>query len=244
MKKWMFGALITGFAFAVQAGTAVDYTVGDTVFEGFIENAGADAPLVLLIHDWDGLTEYEIKRAGMLNDLGYSVFAIDLYGKGIRPTTMEDKRKCMTMLSNDRPIMRAYMKGALVVAEEQGLNTDQCVVVGYCFGGTAALELARSGEPLKGFATFHGGLALPEGQNYSEATGEFLIMHGTADSHIGMDQFAALATDLEKAGQSHQMITYGGAPHGWTIFGGKSYREKQDAQSWNHFVRYLDAVLK
>ena len=106
--------------------------------------------------------------------------------------------------------MRAYMNGALDEAKKQGLNIDLCVAMGYCFAGTAVLELVRSAADLKGFATFHGGLGLPEGQDYAKAAGEFLIMHGTADSHIGMDQFSELAGQLEKAGVSHQMITYSG----------------------------------
>jgi dienelactone hydrolase len=71
--------------------------------------------------------------------------------------------------------------------------------MGYCFGGTAVLEFARSGADLKGFATFHGGLSLPEGQDYAATRGKVLILHGTADRNIGMDQFAALAGDLEDA---------------------------------------------
>lgn len=244
MNKQIGTCIFSLLCVAALAGTAVDYTVGDVVFEGFIEKAGPDAPLVLLIHDWDGLTEYECRRAGMLRELGFSVFAIDLYGKGVRPSELEDRKKCMAMLTADRSRMRSYMTGALRFAEEQGLNIDNCVAMGYCFGGTAVLELARSGENLKGFVTFHGGLALPEGQDYSRANGEFLILHGTADANVGMDQFAALAGDLEKAGVSHRMITYGGAPHGWTVFGGRAYREKQDAASWEHFVRFLERTLK
>jgi dienelactone hydrolase len=230
-------------AAGVFAGEAVTYEVEGAAFEGYMERAADGAPMVLLIHDWDGLTDYEIKRAGMLKDLGYSVFAVDLYGKGVRPTELEDKKKCMTLLTDDRPKMRSYMREALAFAQQQGLNADNCVAMGYCFGGTAVLELARSGELLKGFATFHGGLALPEGQDYSKTQGEVLVMHGTADSMIGMDQFAALANDLEQAGVPHQMISYGGAPHGWTVFGGTAYREKQDQQSWRHFTDFLKEVL-
>ncbi len=228
----------------VFAGAAVDYEVAGISFQGYIENAGAHAPMVLLIHDWDGLTDYEVKRAGMLRELGYSVFAIDLYGKGVRPTEIADRKKCMLMLMDDRPKMRAFIKGALEFVESQGLSADNCVVMGYCFGGTAALEFARAGGAVKGFATFHGGLACPDGQDYSEAKGEYIIMHGTADAGIGMDQFAALAIDLESAGRPHRMITYGGAPHAWTVFGGTGYREKQDYESWSHFIQFLEDVLK
>lgn len=231
---WM-GAVLTA------VGGKIDYEVDGVEFEGYIEKAGSKAPMVLLIHDWDGLTEYEVKRAGMLKGLGYSVFAIDLYGKGVRPTEIADRKKCMTMLTDDRPKMRAYMKGALAFAKEQGLNTENCVAMGYCFGGTAVLEWARSGESLKGYATFHGGLGLPEGQDYSKITGEYLIMHSITD---GMKPFSQLAEGLEKAGVGAQLICYAGAPHGWTVFDSKRYAEKQDKESWNHFIQYLEDVLK
>jgi dienelactone hydrolase len=241
MKKIGFGFVVLWSACSVFSGTAVEYSVGEVAFEGYIETSGADAPMVLLIHDWDGLTEYEVKRANMLNELGYAVFAIDLYGKGVRPTEMADRKKCMSMLTSDRPKMQAYMKGALAFAKEQGLNTDNCVAMGYCFGGTAVLELARSGESLKGFATFHGGLGLPEGQDYSEVSGEYLIMHSITD---GMAPFSELAEGLEKAGVGAQLICYTGAPHGWTVFDSPRYAEKQDQESWNLFIQFLEDVLK
>ncbi|QBG46143.1 dienelactone hydrolase family protein [Verrucomicrobia bacterium S94] len=234
---YVFGFLLA----APVVAASIEYSVDDVVFEGYMDRAGPDAPLVVIVHDWDGLTEYEIKRAGMLRKLGYSVFAVDLYGKGVRPTEIADRKKCMAILTDDRPKMRSYMKGALEFAEAQGLNTDNCVVMGYCFGGTAVLEFARSGADVKGFVTFHGGLGLPEGQDYSRATGEYQIHHSITD---GMPPFAALAEALEKQGLSAQLISYTGAPHGWTVFGGSRYREKPDRESWAHFLRFLEDVLK
>ena len=241
MKKWILGSAVSLLTLNLLAGAVVDYSVGDMAFEGYIEKAGKDAPLVVIIHDWDGLTDYEIKRANMLKELGYSAFAIDLYGKGVRPTEIADRKKCMSILTGDRPKMRAYMKGALEFAKSQGLNTDNCVLMGYCFGGTAALEWARSGESLKGFATFHGGLDLPEGQDYSKAKGEYQIHHSITD---GMPPYAALAEALEKQELPAQLISYTGAPHGWTVFDSPRYRERPDRESWNHFLQFLEDVLK
>lgn len=197
------------------------------------------APLVLLIHDWDGMTEYEMKRADMLAGMGYAVFAADLFGAGVRPTKDEDKRQHTGELYQDRGKMRRLMTGALEAAGGKGADTSNAVAAGYCFGGGAVLELARSGADLKGFATFHGGLKTPDGQNYSAAKGELLIMHGTADAAITLDQFAALAGELEAAGVAHEMVTYGGAPHGFTVFGSDRYREDADRKSWARFSAFL-----
>jgi dienelactone hydrolase len=157
---------------------------------------------------------------------------------------MKDKRQHTGELYKDRKKMRALMDGALVAAKRQGARVDNAVAMGYCFGGAAVLEWARSGAEMKAFVTFHGGLATPEGQDYSKTGGRLLIFHGTADTAITMDQFAALADELEKAGVPHEMITYGGAPHAFTVFGGKRYREDADKKSWTRFTGFLQETLK
>ncbi len=223
---------------------SVTYSVNGTSYEGYYVSPATPSPLVLLIHDWDGLTDYEIKRADMLSELGYAVFAADLFGAGVRPTDVTDKRQHTGELYEDRAKMRSLLHGALSAAKEKGADVTNVVVAGYCFGGAAALEFARSGVDLRGFATFHGGLATPEGQNYLAAKGEILIMHGTADAAITMDQFTALATELHTAGVAHEMITYGGAPHAFTVFGSDRYREDADGKSWRRFLQFLEDKLK
>jgi len=245
MKSILIGLLAVALPVAAQAGEAVDYTVDGEAFQLYRASPdGASKGLVLVIHDWDGLTDYEVKRADMLADMGYAVFAADLFGAGVRPTKVEDKRQHTGELYKDRQKMRRLMTGALEVAAGKGADTGHAVAMGYCFGGAAVLELARSGADLKGFATFHGGLKTPEGQDYSAAKGEFLIMHGTADSAITMDQFSALAVELGSAGIRHEMVTYGGAPHAFTVFDSDRYREDADRKSWARFSEFLKATLK
>jgi len=229
---------------AVAAGDLVAYEVNGEPYEGYFVSPSANAPLVLLIHDWDGLTDYEVKRANMLADKGYAVFAADLFGAGVRPTEVQDKRRLTGELYKDRDKMRTLLKAALETAQSQGATIHNAVAMGYCFGGTAVLELARSGADLKGFVTFHGGLSTPAGQDYSKTKGTLLILHGTADASITMDQFAELAAMLEKNSISHEMITYGGAPHAFTVFGSNSYREDADKKSWRRFTAFLNETLK
>jgi dienelactone hydrolase len=234
---------VSTFAFGAT-GAVVNYQVDGQPYEGYYISPAEKAPLVLLIHDWDGLTEYEIKRANMLAEMGYAVFALDLFGAGVRPTEVKDRRQHTGELYKDRQKMRALMKGALETARDKGADIDNAVAMGYCFGGAAVLELARSGADLKGFATFHGGLKTPQGQDYANTRGEILIMHGTADKAITMDQFAGLAQELETAGVAHEMITYGGAPHAFTVFGSSRYQEAADKKSWMRFKKFLADTLK
>ena len=242
MKRYFLCIILTlavpGVVFGA-AGAAVIYQVDGKSYEGYYISPSRQAPLVLLIHDWDGLTDYEVKRANMLAELGYAVFAADLFGAGLRPTEVKDKRQHTGKLYKDRVKMRALMQAALDTAKSKGADVKNAVAAGYCFGGAAVLELARSGADLKGFATFHGGLQTPEGQDYAKTRGEILIMHGTADSAITMDVFAGLAKELESAGVAHEMISYGGAQHGFTVFGEKSYQEAADRKSWKRFQEFL-----
>lgn len=229
---------------ANASGEYISYQVAGKSYQGYFVNPSPNAPLILLVHDWDGLTDYEVKRAEMLADLGYAVFAADLFGEGVRPTEVKDKKQHTGELYEDREKMRALMKGAYDTAILKGAPANNSVVMGYCFGGAAVLELARSGMDFKGFVTFHGGLQTPAGQDYKNTKGKLLILHGSADTAIPMEQFASLTNQLEAGGVEHEMTTYGGAPHAFTVFGAESYREDADKKSWKRFIEFLDATLK
>jgi dienelactone hydrolase len=243
MKTLFTFALLFSLHTTVSAeGAPVDYTVGGDAYEGYYTQPAEGAPLVLILHDWDGLTDYEIQRADLLAGKGYAVFAADLFGKGVRPTKVEDKRQHTGELYQDREKMRALISAALHQAGERGADTDSVVIMGYCFGGAAVLEAARAGIPAKGYVTFHGGLSTPEGQSYADTEGEVLVFHGTADAVITMDHFAALAKELEEHQVPHEMITYGGAPHAFTVFGSDRYRKDADEKSWARFLTFLARV--
>jgi dienelactone hydrolase len=235
--------LLLSISYAHATGENIAYQVAGHSYEGYYISPAADAPLVLLIHDWNGLTDYEIRRADMLAEQGYTVFAADLFGAGIRPVKDEDKRQHTGELYQDRNKLRALMQGALDAAKAKGANIQYAVAMGYCFGGAAALELARSGAALNGFVSFHGGLATPDGQDYKSTRGKVLVFHGSADTAISMDQFAQLAKELEASRVPHEMISYGGAPHGFTEFGTDRYRVDADNASWTRFLMFLNETL-
>ena len=224
-------------------GKEISYEINGEPFEGYFINPSPKAPLILLIHDWDGVTDYEIRRANMLADMGYAVFVADLFGAGIRPTETKEKRKLTGALYKDRKKMRSLLQGALNTANAKGANIQNSIAIGYCFGGTAVLEFARSGVDLKGFVTFHGGLSIPVKQDYSKTKGKVLVFHGTADKNVTMDHFSKLADELETKKISHEMITYSGAPHAFTVFGSSRYREDADKKSWKRFTEFLSKNL-
>lgn len=224
-------------------GVAVIYEIDGAAYEGYYVSPAPGAPLVLLVHDWDGLTDYELRRADMLAEQGYAVFAADLFGAGIRPTEVVDRRQHTGALFSDREKMRRLLRGALATAKYNGADVHNAVALGYCFGGAAVLELARSGEALKGFVSIHGGLSTPQGQDYAKTSGKLLILHGAADANISMQDFAQLANELETHGVDHEMIAYGGAPHAFSVFGQDRYRETADRESWVRLTRFLEQTF-
>ncbi len=246
----MLKTIATGFvaalwllASAVSAET-VRYSYQGQALEGFYLSAGEKAPLVMLIHDWDGPTGYEFRRAEMLKEQGYSVFVADIYGAGIRPVEVADKRHHTGELYRDRNRMRGLINAALQKAAELGANTDNSVMIGYCLGGTAVLEMARAGSPMQGFVAIHGGLGTPAGQDYSNVKADILVQHGAADANISMAEFAALSQALEQDGAPNEMISYGGAQHSFTKFDNPKYHPEADKKSWQRLLGFLQSQLR
>ena len=227
-----------------QAGSPVDYQVLGKTFEGYFTKAkNRSNGMVLIIHDWDGLTDYEIKRAEMLSNMGFDAFALDLYGKGNRPKESGALKAETGKLYKDRERMRQLILGALTEARKHGHH--KVVVVGYCFGGAVALELARSGkaEDIAGYATFHGWLSTPKGQSYPKNTPPLLIAHGGGDTSISMDDVAAFSKELEGVGVPYEIQVYSGAPHAFTVFDSNRYRKVADEQSWDALSKFLNKNL-
>src|SRR5437773_10874634 len=139
----------------------VEYRQGDTVLEGLsvYDDATQDKrPAVLVVHQWKGLGSYEKKRAEMLAKLGYNVFAVDIYGKGIRPANPKDAASEAAKYKENRTLLRSRVLAGLEQLKHHQLTDAKKIgVIGYCFGGTTALELARSGADVAGGVSFHGG---------------------------------------------------------------------------------------
>jgi dienelactone hydrolase len=227
-------------------GEAFAYSVGGEQFEGYVarnSNIPASRGTVLIVHDWDGLTDYEMRRAEMLAALGYTAFAIDVYGADVSPQTVEENRALSGALYADRNTFRERLLGSIEAAATIPGATDDMVMIGYCFGGAAALEAARAGAEIDGFVSFHGGLGLPEGQSYEAVEAPIMLFHGTADPVSGMADLAALLDALEAAGVPHGAEVFGGARHSFTVWGSGDYDLAADQGSWAGLLAFLDARL-
>jgi dienelactone hydrolase len=240
--------LLPAIAQAEIVTETVRYSHGEQAFEGYAaynSALGSEQPTVIIIHDWDGLGDYEKARAEMLAQAGYAAFAVDLFGAGVRPQSIERRRQLTNALYADRDRMRALMESGLDAADNQSaIGADTAVAIGYCFGGAAALEWARSGADLEGFVSFHGGLATPDGQTYEQVQAPLLILHGSNDQVAPMSDVADLAARLDEDSVAYDMEIYGGARHAFTDWhASQRYDASADLKSWAAMMDFLGQAL-
>lgn len=232
----------------------VDYSHGETALEGYLaydDASPAKRPGILLVHDWTGLREEPKKRAEELAKLGYAVFAVDMYGKGVRPTDPKDASAQASIYKNDRALMRERAKAGLdVLTKQTVVDASRLAAIGYCFGGTTVLELARSGAPLRGVVSFHGGLGTPHPEDAGNIKGKVLVLHGADDPYSPKEEVEALEDEMRKAGVDYQVHLYGGAVHSFTIHEagsdnsrGAAYNADADRRSWASMRQFFDEIF-
>ena len=221
----------------------IEYRDGDAVLEGFLawddETAGA-RPGVLVIHDWVGVSPYVQSRCEQLARLGYVAFAADVYGKGVRPQTPAEAARQAGRFKGDRPLLRSRVNAGLAALRElPTVDRRRVAAIGYCFGGTAALELARSGADVAGVVSFHGGLDSPTPEDAKKIRAKVLVLHGGDDPHVPPAEVAAFEAEMRAAGVDWQLVAYGGAVHSFTrpdagsdASKGAAYDERADRRSW------------
>ncbi|WOI56478.1 dienelactone hydrolase family protein [Palleronia sp. LCG004] len=223
----------------------VGYDVDGVEHTGYFAAAddGEAAGLVVLVHDWNGIDDFEREQADMMAAEGYDVFVVDMFGADTPTGTMEQNRAASSELGQDREKMRMLLQAGLDQAEQQS-DADGMVVAGYCFGGGVALEMARSdfADRADGFGSFHGSLGLPEGQSYSPDAAPILIMHGGGDESQPLGSVYELMQTLEEAGATYTVEVYSGAPHGFTEPGDR-YQERAATESWETFNDFLEDRL-
>ena len=238
---------------AIQTKT-VEYKQGDTTLEGFVTYDDAikgTRPGILVVHQWMGLTDYEKKRAEMLAQLGYVAFCADIYGKGVRPQNMTEAGAQAGKYKTDRQLLRARVNAGLDALRQQPqIDPKRIAAVGYCFGGTTVLELARSGADIAGVVSFHGGLDAPDPADGKNIKCKVLVCHG-ADDPLSLPQdIAAFENEMRKGNVDWQFIQYGGAVHSFTQPNagndnskGAAYNEKADKRSWEAMKQFFAEVF-
>lgn len=258
--KYLFMAIITimtGFmsAYAELRTEVVEYKHGDALLEGYLAYDDAvkgKRPGVLVVHEWWGLNDYIKKRADKLAKLGYIAFAIDMYGKGIRTKESQRAGELSSIYSKDRKLMRARAHAGLDILKKHNLIDNQRIAaIGYCFGGTTVLELARSGADVAGVVSFHGGLTTLNPADTKNIKAKVLVLHGADDPFISKEQISDFQDEMRKAGADWQMVFYGGAEHSFTNpeangYGikGVAYNEEADKRSWEAMRAFFLEIFR
>jgi dienelactone hydrolase len=232
----------------------VDYKHGETILEGFLaydDQTPGKKPGVLIVHEWTGLGDYVKKRAVEVARLGTVAFAIDMYGKGIRPDNPRDAAARAAIYKNDRQLMRDRAAAGLrVLRNNPRVDPSRLAAIGYCFGGTTVLELARSGADLKGVVSFHGGLDTPHPEDAKNIKAKVLILHGADDPFAPAKDVQALEDEMRKAGVDWQIVLYGGAVHSFTNPAsgndpsrGAAYNSEADRRSWEAMKLFFREIF-
>lgn len=234
----------------------VEYKDGDVALEGFLawdEGKSSEAkPGILVVHQWLGLTDYEKERCRQLAELGYVAFALDIYGKGSRPANVQEAGKQAGVYKKDRELYRRRLTlGLEQLRQQAGVSPKQIAAIGYCFGGTGAIELARTGADIAGVVSFHGGLDAPSPDDDEKIKARMLICHGNDDPFVPAADMEAMKSSFNAAGVDWQMILYSGAVHSFTqkMAGndnskGAAYNAAADRRSWTAMQAFFDELFK
>jgi len=233
---------------------AVEYQHGGVKCIGYLAYDDAitgQRPGVLVIHEWWGLNDYAKRRTRMLAELGYIAFAADMYGNGQTATTSAGAGKLAGAVRGQPGLMRARANAALAVLRRHPrTDPNHMAAIGYCFGGTGVLELARSGAAIAGVVSFHGGLSTDSPAQPGDVKGKVLVCHGAADPHVKPAEASAFREEMDAAAADWQMIYYAGAVHAFTNPGagsdpskGVAYDAAADRRSWQHMRAFFDEIF-
>ncbi|WFC62384.1 dienelactone hydrolase family protein [Pseudomonas sp. REST10] len=224
-KTWvpLLCAAFAGLADAAVVAKAVPYEIDGEAFEGVLlydDSVTTPRPGLLAIPNWMGVNDDTVDKAARAAGSRYVVFLADMYGKAVRPSNADEARAAATSVRADRALMRRRAQAAVEVLKAQGdevaLDTRKLGAIGFCFGGGAVLELARSGAPLQGFVSFHGNLDTPNPADAKNIQAPVLVLHGADDPAVPQAQVDGFVAEMKAAGVDWQLVSYGGAVHSFT----------------------------
>ena len=247
--------LVTNAAFASIISKTVEYTANGETMESVVfydDKKKAPMPAIIIVPDWMGVGDFAKNKAKILAKEGYVAYVADVYGKGVRPKNNAEAGKLAGKYMEDRALLRTHIKaGYDNLLEMKEVDPHKVVAMGYCFGGTTVLELARMGTPLVGTATFHGVLSNPNPEDAKNIKGPVLVMHGGEDPHVTEGQVKAFKDEMKKANVDLTFLVYPDAVHAFTNpdaghdkSTGSAYNAPADKKSWEAFQGFLKKVMK
>lgn len=232
----------------------LSYQDGNAKLEGYFlppENHTKNAPGIVVIHAWMGITAHEKNTVERLSKLGYNALAADIYGEGLRPKNTREAGKLATYYETNYQIYQSRIKAAVNEIIKQGADPNNIVIIGYCFGGTGAIEAARANMPVKGIVSFHGGLYKDSlRENNPHIIPKMLILHGADDPFQSQKSIENFQREMRYGNADWQMVYFGNAVHAFTDPAagndnskGAAYNKKADDRSWQYMLDFLKEVF-
>ena len=224
---------------------AVRYQDGNQQLNGLItSNAGENLPAVLILPAWKGIDNEAKQAAADLQKAGYVAFIADIYGEGNIPADNTEAAKIATHYKTDFKAYQHRIELALETLKKQNPNNDKIAVIGYCFGGTGALEVARAGFSVAGVVSIHGGLAKDSSRLNTPISTKILIEHPADDKSVSKADYDNLVEEMNQGNADWQIITYAHCGHTFTNPESPEYNETMAKRAWNHTLLFLEEVLK
>ncbi|MFY0186019.1 dienelactone hydrolase family protein [Stenotrophomonas sp. PUT21] len=256
-KQWRWGAaVLLGMtalpALAAMQAKPVEWTQDGTTFSGVLVYDDSDndkRPGLVMVPNWKGVNDSAIAKAKQLAGDDYVVLVADVYGKGVRPKTDAEAGPVATKLRNDRPVLRARALKAIEVLKAQAgkapLDASRIGAVGFCFGGTTVLEMARAGAPLAGVVSLHGGLGSPLPAKAGGTHPSVLVLNGADDKSVSKDDIASFEQEMDAAQVDWEFTNYSGAVHCFAEADANSppgcqYNERAAKRAWKALDEFFE----
>ncbi|RTY95142.1 dienelactone hydrolase family protein [Flavobacterium sp. GT3R68] len=231
----------------------IQYKDDQQILNGFQilpKKANKDKPGILILPAWKGIDNHSKTSAKQLSDLGYYTFIADIYGEGNYPKDAKEAGQQAGLYKNNPVQYQKRIRLALEQLIKAGANPDKIVIIGYCFGGTGALEAARGKLPVKAVVSFHGGLGKDISRPTDNIDARVLVCHGADDPYVTKEEITTFQQEMRDAKTDWQMIYYSNAVHAFTDpeagndnSKGAAYNAKAASRSWKHFLIFLKEVL-
>lgn len=260
MQKIILALSLSLFAstgFAAVTGKAVTYKANGLTMKGYLASDSAvkgKRPAVLVVHEWWGHDDYARTRARKLAELGYTALAVDMYGAGKQAHDPDHAKAMATAVRQDPAGAKQRFDAALAFLKKQPtVDSNNIAAIGYCFGGSVVLNMARAGMDLKGVASFHGNLSTDAPAQKGQVKAKVLVLTGADDPMAPSEQVAKFEQEMKEAGVDYRVVSYPGAKHSFTNPAADKYGEKfkmplaynaeADKASWDELKGFLQQIF-
>jgi dienelactone hydrolase len=242
---------------AAIKGEEVEYKAGNTVHKGYLvydDAVTGKRPGVLVVHEWWGHNKHARNSARKLAEAGYVALALDMYGDGKQANHPDQAGKFSGEVGKNLPLMKSRFEAGMKLLRKQAqVDARRVAAIGYCFGGSVVLQMAREGEDLRGVASFHGGLATEHPAKPGKVKARVLVMNGAEDPFVPADQIAAFRKEMEGAKVDYKFVSYPGAKHAFTNPDSDAnaakfnmpiaYNARADQESWAELQSFLKSIF-